>query len=195
MAEAGTLEAALAAYHGGKDQAQADWIVIAEASEEAAKAKAKAGAKTRPPLPLKRLNLGIAFDLEDTSVQLPPDVTGLEQWGHTVCKLAKVAPLDATYVDLLYNGSEKVAEYLKWIYDHGSHSRYNTGVQDLSKYLRRAGVKFIKQPDIHGTMAHETFLANRELRQPLSRSPGPYRYNSTALPGVSDSGLMRDLSR
>lgn len=193
MAEAGTLEAALAAYHDGKGQAQADWIVIAD---EAAKANAKAGAKTQPPPPLKQLNLGIAFDLEDTSVELPPDVTGLEQWGHTVCKLAKVAQLDATYVDLLYNGSEKVSEYLKWISDHGSHSRYNTGVQDLSRYLRRAGVQFIKQPEnTHGTMGSEKFLTNRELRQPLSRSPGPYRYKGTEHPGVSDSGLIRDLSR
>ena len=120
------------------------------------------------------------YDFDDTGIGLPSGSGSVEEWGHTVCKLQKLASLDSTYVDLLrHRDSDKVYEYLKWISEHGDHARCSSEVKDLCMFLRRAGVKFVKEcsADAKGTSSAD--LANREVRVPVSGTPGPYRYKGS----------------
>eukprot|EP00435_Cladocopium_sp_Y103_P064468 s612_g26.t1 len=50
--------------------------------------------------------------------KFPPGISSLSDWGTTICRLPRVAHLNASYEELTKMSDQK--QYLKWITDHGA---------------------------------------------------------------------------
>lgn len=128
----GTEDGAVGAMHDGCKRARdkEDWIEVnydesftfERPSETATTSKQEPVPPTKGP----------------QKVVLPTGVSSMEDWGTTICRLPKVADLDASYEELV-NMPEKY-EYLKWVFDHGQDR--GGRFEDFAKYL--AAVDFPK---------------------------------------------------
>ena len=69
---------------------------------------------------------------KDSKITFPPGVSSLVDWGTTICRLPRVASLNASYEELTRMPDQQ--PYLKWVAEHGA-SRGGR-FEDFSLYLK-----------------------------------------------------------
>ena len=69
---------------------------------------------------------------KDSKITFPPGVSSLVDWGTTICRLPRVASLNASYEKLTRMPDQQ--PYLKWVAEHGA-SRGGR-FEDFSLYLK-----------------------------------------------------------
>ena len=69
---------------------------------------------------------------KDSKITFPPGVSSLVDWGTTICRLPRVASLNASYEKLTRMPDQQ--PYLKWVAEHGASrgGRFD----DFSLYLK-----------------------------------------------------------
>ena len=74
----------------------------------------------------------IVLKPKDSKITFPPGVSSLADWGTTICRLPRVASLNASYEELTRMPDQQ--PYLKWVAEHGA-SRGGR-FEDFSLYLK-----------------------------------------------------------
>lgn len=95
----------------------------------------------------------------EPKVKLPAGVDSIEDWGTTICRLPKVAHLDASYEELAQMAERH--EYLKWVYDHGQDQ--GGRFQDFANYL--SAVDFPKIMEEAKEKAGPCFPDSKTIRE------------------------------
>ena len=107
--------------------------------------------KQAPVLPCS--SAAMSMGTENVNNGYPEGIVSLEQWGHTVCELPKVANRDINYMSMIEESKTKkeMGEYLSWV--------YNTKIQSKKADDLRAYLKAVHwNPKTHRVEAGETMM-------------------------------------
>ena len=111
------------------------------------------GVSSKQPPMLPRSSAVMSAGTEKVIKGYPEGIVSLEQWGHTICDLPKVANRDINYVTMIEESKTKkeMGEYLTWV--------YNTKVQSKKADDLRAYLKAVHwNPKTHRVESGETVM-------------------------------------